>query len=77
MNKYGPTMQCNNKILYEMFKVSASGPNLSSQPKAPLISRLINVCWMPDQLLIRHRLNSLTSWTGSSQTYSYSTAKNL
>jgi len=35
-------MQCNSKIYYQMFQLSATDPNLCPRPKASLINCLIN-----------------------------------
>jgi len=35
-------MQCNSKIYYQMFQLSAYVPNLCPQPESSLISHLIN-----------------------------------
>jgi len=35
-------MQCISKTYYQMFQLSATGPNLCPEPKWSLLNRLIN-----------------------------------
>ena len=37
---YGLTMQCIGKTYYQMFQLSATGPNLCHQPKSSLINHI-------------------------------------
>jgi len=39
---YGLTTQCIGKTYYQMFQLSATGPNLCPQPKSSLINHLID-----------------------------------
>jgi len=38
----GPTMQCISKTYYQMFRLSATGPNLYPQPKSSLNDHLLD-----------------------------------
>jgi len=39
---YGLTTQCIGKTYYQMFQLSATGPNLCPRPKSSLINYLID-----------------------------------